>query len=177
MLLSEFLTVEQLAKTFNVSKAVVSRWQDDVPMPALRDRSVDGQTTCSADKEGDRMILLRLIPLILALGLFVGCGSHYWQAPGRSVTDFGTDSRQCIQEATSKYDVSEKIYRRCMRAQGWERVQTNYPTDRQFRGPEDEEDFFSPPDPLSARGPALQRPADDPSCNVSTASKPAHCRR
>src|SRR5437867_8435951 len=128
-------------------------------------------------KRGDRMILLRLIPLILALGLFVGCGSHYWQAPGRSVTDFGTDSRQCIQEATSKYDVSEKIYRRCMRAQGWERVETNYPTDRQFRGPEDEEDFFSPPDPLSARGPALQRPADDPSCNVPTASKPAHCRR
>src|SRR2546426_10062941 len=112
------------------------------------------------------------------IGLFLaGCGMHYWEAPRRGVGEFQTDSGQCIQEAKTKYEVSEKIYRRCMRAQGWERVQTNYPTDRQFRGPEDEEDFFSPPDPLSARGPALQRPADDPSCNVSTASKPAHCRR
>jgi len=36
MLLSEFLTVEQLAKTFNVSKAVVSRWRDDWGLPTIR---------------------------------------------------------------------------------------------------------------------------------------------
>jgi len=37
----------------------------------------------------------------------------------RGVGEFQTDSGQCIQEATTKYEVSERIYRRCMRAQGW----------------------------------------------------------
>src|SRR2546422_5294144 len=84
--------------------------------------------------------------------LLVGCGKHYWEAPGRGFSEFQTDSGQCIQEAKTKYEVSERIYRRCMRAQGWERVQTNYPSDLQFRGPEDEDEFFSPPNPLSERG-------------------------
>ncbi|SRR2546425_12419686 len=87
------------------------------------------------------------------IGLFLaGCGMHYWEAPRRGVGEFQTDSGQCIQEAKTKYEVSERIYRRCMRAQGWERIQTNYPSDRQFRGPEDEDEFFSPPNPLSERG-------------------------
>ena len=76
----------------------------------------------------------------------------------RGVGEFQTDSGQCIQEATTKYEVSERIYRRCMRAQGWERVQTHYPSDRQFRGPEDEDEFLSPPIP-SASGDQAQRAA------------------
>jgi len=39
-----------------------------------------------------------------------------------------------------------------MRVQGWRRVQTQYPTNTQFRGPEDEDDFYAPPHPLGARG-------------------------
>jgi hypothetical protein len=71
-----------------------------------------------------------------------------WQAilgSARSwgVGEFQTDSSQCIQEAKTKYEVSERIYRRCMRAQGWERIQTASPSDTQFRGPEEEEEFFS----------------------------------
>jgi hypothetical protein len=97
------------------------------------------------------------MPQILAtimIGLFLaGCGKHYWQAERRGVVEFQADSGLCIQEAKSKYDVSESIYRGCMRAHGWRRVQAQYPTDLQFRGPEDEDEFLSPPDPLSARGP------------------------
>jgi hypothetical protein len=72
----------------------------------------------------------------------------------------------------------DRIYRRCMRAQGWERIQTNYPTDRQFRGPEDEDEFFSPPNPLSARGADVRGRADDPTClGPSSAARPSHCGR
>src|SRR5213593_1461547 len=113
------------------------------------------------------------------IGLFLaGCGMHYWEAPRRGVGEFQTDSGQCIQEAKTKYEVSERIYRRCMQAQGWERIQTNYPTDRQFRGPEDEDEFFSPPNPLSARGADVRGRADDPTClGPSSAARPSHCRR
>ena len=55
--------------------------------------------------------------LVLALGLLLtGCGKHYWEAPGHGVAEFETDSGRCIQEAKSKYEVSERIYRACMRA-------------------------------------------------------------
>src|SRR5215831_20890259 len=65
--------------------------------------------------------------VMIVIGLFLaGCGKHYWEAPGRSVTEFQTDSGQCIQESKTKYEVSERIYRRCMQAQGWMRVQTQY---------------------------------------------------
>src|SRR5437867_8533722 len=60
-------------------------------------------------------------PLFIAIVLlaFTGCGMHYWQAADRGVTEFGSDSGLCIEEAKSKYEVSERIYRRCMRAHGW----------------------------------------------------------
>jgi len=119
----------------------------------------------------------RSIALALLLGFLTGCGMHYWQAADRGATEFGTDSGQCIEESKGKYEVSERIYRRCMRAHGWERVQTHYPTYRQFRGPEDEDEFFSPPAPLSKRGPDLQRSMDDPVCAGPTASRPQHCPR
>src|SRR2546422_5011780 len=114
----------------------------------------------------------------LVIGLFLtGCGKHYWQAAGRSVGEFQTDSGQCIQEAKSKYEVSERIYRRCMQARGWERVQTNYPTYSQFRGPEAEDEFFSLPNPLSARGAPTSGRVGDPACVGPTASRPSHCTR
>ena len=80
----------------------------------------------------------------IVIGLFLaGCGQHYWQGSGRGIGEFQTDSGQCIQEAKSKYEVSDPIYRRCMQARGWARVQTHYPSYSQFRGPEDEDEFFS----------------------------------
>jgi hypothetical protein len=97
---------------------------------------------------------LRMVTMVLVLGgLLTGCGKHYWQADKRGVAEFQADSGLCIQEAKTKYGISETIYRGCMRTHGWRRVQTQYPTDLQFRGPEDEDDFLAPPDPLSARGP------------------------
>jgi len=99
----------------------------------------------------ERILFVLAFALLLA-----GCGRHYWEAPGRGVGDFRSDSSQCIQDAKTKYEVSERIYRRCMQAQGWKRVQAHDPSYTQFRGPEDEDEFFSPPNPLSARGaPAL----------------------
>ncbi len=114
------------------------------------------------------------------IGLFlVGCGKHYWEAPGRGVDAFSSDSSDCIKEATGKYGVaSEGIYRACMKARGWVRVQSAEPTNQQFRGPEDEEEFPPPPAPHGARGvpPGRGRP-DDPACAGATASRPSHCRR
>jgi hypothetical protein len=116
----------------------------------------------------------------LALGLLlVGCGKHYWESPGRGADEFRVDSTQCIKESSGKYGVtSEQFYRACMKAHGWSRVQSPDPTDRQFRGPEDEDEFASPPDPLSKRG-VVSMPgrADDPACVGSTASRPSHCAR
>ena len=117
---------------------------------------------------------------VLALGLLLtGCGKHYWEAAGRGVDEFRVDSAQCIKESTVKYGItSEQFYRACMRAHGWSRVQSPDPSDRQFRGPEDEDEFASPPDPLSKRGPgSIPGRADDPTCVGSTVSRPSHCRR
>jgi hypothetical protein len=94
----------------------------------------------------------RILATIMICLFLAGCGKHYWEASGRGIGEFQADSSQCIQEAKTKYEVSERIYRRCMQAQGWKRIQTQYPSDSQFRGPEDEDEFFSPPNPLSARG-------------------------
>ena len=129
----------------------------------LSSRGITGQQRCVWPLPGSgdswialrtAMVTLRMVALTLVLsGLLAGCGKHYWEAHKRGVTEFQADSGLCIQEAKTKYGVSETIYRGCMRAHGWRRVQTQYPTDLQFRGPEDEDDFLSPPDPLSARGP------------------------
>ena len=98
-----------------------------------------------------------LFVIALAL-LLTGCGKHYWESrgPDRGLLAFRDDSALCIEEAkTVKYGVgAEEIYRACMKAHGWRRVQTPSPTNAQFRGPEDVDEFGSPPWPLSERGAA-----------------------
>ena len=91
----------------------------------------------------------RSVALVLLLGLPTGCGQYYWEASGRGIAEFQADRDQCIQEATIKYDVaSERIFRRCMQARQWRRTLVVIPTERTFRGPEDDEEFPAPPDPL-----------------------------
>ena len=111
--------------------------------------------------------------IIIAL-LLAGCGKHYWEGSGRGFGEFQTDSGQCIQEAKTKYEVSERIYRQCMRAQGWDLL-----TKSSLALSEDEDEFFSPPNPLSERGVAPGTPgrADDPACVGATAARPPHCPR
>jgi hypothetical protein len=107
--------------------------------------------------------------------LLAGCGKHYWEAPNRGIREFSLDSTDCIKDATGKYGVvSESIYRACMRSRGWSRVQTAQPTSQQFRGPEDEDEFRSPPNPLSERAQPLDR--RDPRCTGPTASRASDCR-
>ena len=90
-------------------------------------------------------------PLVLVF-VFAGCGVYFWEAPGRDVTAFQSDSGACIKEATIKYNVaSERIYRACMKARGWQRAQVMSPSDQQFRGPEGDDELTKPPDPLSDR--------------------------
>ena len=123
---------------------------------------------------------LRMVAMLLGIAaLLTGCGKHYWQAPNQGYGAFLLDSRECINEATSKYEASERIYRRCMQARGWERVRTQYPTNRQFRGPESEDALLSPPDPLSKRGPNIQGVSGDPDCRYARRpiERPAHCPR
>jgi hypothetical protein len=119
-----------------------------------------------------------LFVLALAL-LLAGCGKHYWEARDstRGLSAFIEDSGNCAGEAKmAKYGVgAEEIYRACMKAHGWRRVQTPDPTNAQFRGPEDADEFASPPPPLSARG-AGPRRQDDPTCVGPTTSRPSHCR-
>jgi len=115
----------------------------------------------------------RLLGLLVLVAVLSGCGKHYWESPGRGVQDFSIDSTECIKEATGKYGVaSEGIYRACMKARGWVRAQSPDPSDRQFRGPEDEEEFASPPHPLSQRG-APASASRDPSCSGPTATRRA----
>jgi hypothetical protein len=117
-------------------------------------------------------------PLFSAVVLlaFTGCGKHYWEASGRGLEEFKTDSAHCIREATGKYGIgSEEIYRACMKANGWRRSQAHDPTDLQFRGPEDSDEFAAPPDPLGERG--VRAGADDLACRGPTASRPQRCPR
>jgi hypothetical protein len=123
----------------------------------------------------------RSIALALFLGgLVTGCGKHYWESrtPERGFVAFTQNSEHCIAEAkTAKYGIgAEEIYRACMKAHGWRRVQTPSPTHEQFRGPEDIDEFSSPPYPLSERGVGPSR-ASDPACLGPTASRPQHCPR
>ncbi len=119
-------------------------------------------------------MILRMITVVLLLGLRSGCGKHYWEASGGGVEECKTDSAHCVREATGKYGVgSEEIYRACMKANGWRRAQVGNPTDRQFRGPEDTDEFAAPPDPLSERG----RQDESLACVGPTASRPQSCPR
>src|SRR5881628_4243291 len=126
--------------------------------------------------------VMRLGLFVLALGLLAtGCGKHYWEARGadRGLAAFMDDSAICAGEArTAKYGIGdEEIYRACMKAHGWRRVQTPNPTYAQFRGPEDADEFASPPYPLSERGGPIPGRPDDPTCVAPTAARPSHCRR
>lgn len=119
---------------------------------------------------------------VLALGvLLTGCGKHYWESRGsdRGLGAFMDDSARCIADAKAmKYGIgAEEVYRACMKAHGWRRVQTPAPTYTQYRGPEDTEDFASPPGPLSERGTAVPAGANDPACFGPTAARPSHCPR
>ena len=82
-----------------------------------------------------------------------GC-SHYWERPGGVVADFERESATCIEDAKqSPYgpDSLEPVYRACMRAKGWKRVEVSVADTNQFRGPEDTEDFLRPPSPLGGK--------------------------
>ena len=127
--------------------------------------------------------LMKRALLVLALSLLLtGCGKHYWEARGpeaRGLTAFMDESANCVGEAkTAKYGIgAEEIYRACMKTHGWRRVQTPNPTYAQFRGPEDADEFASPPYPLSERGGPIPGRPDDPTCVAPTAARPSHCRR
>jgi hypothetical protein len=111
----------------------------------------------------------RILVLPFLIVVLAACGKHYWESPGRGVHEFVSDSSECLKEATGKYGVtSEQLYRACMKSRAWVRVQSPDPNDRQFRGPEDEEEFASPPDPLGQRGVVTSR---DPSCSGPTAAR------
>jgi hypothetical protein len=126
-------------------------------------------------------MILRPVALALPLGgLLTGCGKHYWEESGpwkRGLGGFIDNSAHCNKEAKTANGIgAEDIYRACMKAHGWRRVQTPTPNDQQFRGPEDADEFDYPPPPLSARGAAPSR-AGDPACAGPTAARPPDCPR
>ena len=89
---------------------------------------------------------------VVAVLAVAGC-SHYWERPGGVVADFERESAVCIEEAKKiPYGAGiEQIYRSCMRAKGWKRVEVSVADTNQFRGPEDTEDFLRPPSPLGGK--------------------------
>ena len=111
----------------------------------------------------------------IALLLSAGCGVHYWQRQGADVQDFQQDSRGCVTEAkVPRLGIEpEQMYRVCMRARGWERVQAGVPEKNQFRGPEDVADFDSPPSPTDGQGTAHSDAATEAACRGPKASRPA----
>ena len=94
------------------------------------------------------------LPAAVALLALAGCTQHYWERPGGAAADFERESAACIADARQgplSSDAREQIYRACMRARGWKRVDVAVADDNQFRGPEDAEDFVNPPPALGGR--------------------------
>ena len=92
-------------------------------------------------------------PFAFAVLAAAGC-THYWERPGGAIADFERESAICIDDAKkSPYgaDSMEQIYRACMRARGWSRVEVSVANDNQFRGPEDLDEFANPAAPLGGR--------------------------
>lgn len=88
---------------------------------------------------------MKAIVLVCAL-LVAGCGGPwYWTKPNATDATFQTDHQPCFKDATIAYGVgNEEIYKRCMRAKGWTRVQgyvNGPPKQPAFRGPESNEEF------------------------------------
>jgi hypothetical protein len=97
--------------------------------------------------------MIRILTLALVAGLLTGCGNaFYWQQEGRGQADFERESSVCAGEAQrAPHDADmEKVYRACMRAKGWQRVQAATSAPGQFRGPESDEEMTNLPSPLSA---------------------------
>lgn len=74
--------------------------------------------------------MIRIVTLVLAAALATGCAGDAQRAPR------GADM--------------EKVYRACMRGNGWQRVKAATPMPDQFRGPESDEEMLAPPSPTSA---------------------------
>ncbi len=112
--------------------------------------------------------------LVVAVALSAGCGVHYWQRAGADVQDFQQDSRGCVTEAkVPRLNIEpEQVYRACMRARGWERVQAGVPERNQFRGPEDVADFDNPPSPTTGHGSAHSDATTAIACRQPSASRP-----
>ena len=93
--------------------------------------------------------------LLAALIVLTAAGcTHYWERPGGTVADFERESAACIEDVRQSpfgSDSREQINRACMRARGWKRVEVSVADDNQFRGPEDSEDFATPPPALGGR--------------------------
>ena len=104
---------------------------------------------------GTKTGALALESVLTAVAVLAGAGcSHYWERPGGVVTDFERESAACIEDARqSPYgpDSLEAIYRACMRAKGWKRVEASVAQTYQFRGPEEPGDFLKPPSPMSGK--------------------------
>jgi hypothetical protein len=116
-------------------------------------------------------------PALLSAVLFlsVGCGVHYWQRQGANVQDFERDSNGCVTEAkVPRLSVEpEQMYRACMRARGWQRVQVGVPEPTQFRGPEDVEEFDNPPSATAGQGSTASDAATEAACRQPRVSQPA----
>jgi len=116
-------------------------------------------------------------PILVALALFlsVGCGVHYWQRQGANVQDFERDRNGCVTEAkVPRLNFEpEQLYRACMRARGWQRVQVGVPEPNQFRGPEEVAEFDNPPSPTAGQGAAHNDATTEVACRQPRVSRPA----
>lgn len=51
-------------------------------------------------------MMRRILPIVLFL--LAGCGQYYWEASGRGLEEFKTDSAHCIRDATGQYGISSE---------------------------------------------------------------------
>ncbi len=123
----------------------------------------------------DRRPIGRTVLVALALCLSAGCGVHYWQRQGANVQDFERDSNGWVTEAkVPRLNFEpEQLYRACMRARGWQRVQVGVPDAHQFRGPEDVKEFDKPPSPTAGQATTPSNAAAEIGCRQPRASRPA----
>ena len=91
--------------------------------------------------------------VVVASWVLAGCGNaFFWQQSGRAQAQFEVDSAGCAGDAlrAPRDADKEKVYRACMRGNGWQRVQAHTPAPDQFRGPESDAEMAALPSATSA---------------------------
>ena len=113
---------------------------------------------CKASPRLHALTTARGLGLGIVAGLLlVGCGKHYWNRAGASPADFQQENMDCARENSVRMGANKDygiviadLYKSCMKARGWNRVQQfDPPPAGWFRGIEDDGPMRLEPSPAA----------------------------